>query len=208
MIVIVLCVVYFLGGWIATRVGWVSTQDYFAYAGIVGGLASVAGLVSFFRPGITASDIQSIEASALRSIAETSAQLEELRDQQKVTQQELGGLELKKKEMEFLVKKASLAIFLKEQYAYHQRVVLEEVDKDSRLRASLDESTQTALKIEALEEEIESHPNVKELREIISTASRRLPTVEEAMKSLPPYFRSIYQITLMFERLVRSLAKS
>lgn len=202
--IIVFCLVYFLGGWIATQFGWVTMDDYFAYAGIFGGLASVAGLATIFRPGITASDVQNIEASALRSIAETSTHLEELRTRQKVTQQELGGLELKKMEMEFLVKKASLAIFLKEQHAYHERVILEELDKNPRLRSSLEEVTQVEGKIQVLNEEIERNPNVAELRQIIAIASRRAPTIEEAMMSLPPYVRSFYQILSAFEKVARS----
>jgi len=197
---------YFLGGWIAIQIGWVTKEDYFAYAGIVGGLASVAGLATVFRPGITASDVQNIEASALRSIAETSTQLEELRERQKLTQQELGGLELKKVEMEFLVKKASLAIFLKEQHAYHERVVIEELDKNTRLRESLNEATQSAEKIQALDEEIQQHPNVAELRQIIATASRRVPTIDEAMLSLPPYFRAIYQVVSAIEKAARAVS--
>lgn len=204
--IIICCLLYFLGGWIAIQIGWVTKEDYFAYAGIVGGLASVAGLATVFRPGITASDVQNIEASALRSIAETSTQLEELRERQKLTQQELGGLELKKVEMEFLVKKASLAIFLKEQHAYHERVVIEELDKNTRLRESLNEATQSAEKIQALDEEIQQHPNVAELRQIIATASRRVPTIDEAMLSLPPYFRAIYQVVSAIEKAARAVS--
>lgn len=203
--IIVCCLGYFLGGWIATHFGWVTKDDYFAYAGIVGGLASVAGLATIFRPGITATDVQNIEASALRSIAETSTNLEELRARQKLTQQELGGLELKKVEMEFLVKKASLAIFLKEQHAYHERVVLEELDKNPRLRSSLDDVTQAAGKIQALDEEIQQNPNVAELRQIIATASRRAPSIEEAMMALPPHMRAFYQIFSAFEKVARSV---
>lgn len=203
--IIVCCLLYFFGGWVAIEIGWVTKEDYFAYAGIVGGLASVAGIATVFRPGITASDVQNIEASALRSIAETSTQLEELRARQKLTQEELGGLELKKVEMEFLVKKASLAIFLKEQHAYHERVVIEELDKNPRLRASLTEATQAGEKIQALEEEIQQHPDVTELRQIIAAASKRAPTIEEAMLSLPPYFRAIYQIVSGVEKAARAV---
>ena len=205
VVIILLCVLYFLGGWVAVLLGWVTKDEYFAYAGVVGGLASVAGLVSLTRPAITPSDVQNIEASAFRSIAETTTQLEGLRKARSLTEQEIGGLELKRKEMELLVKRASLALFLREQHAYHERAVLEELGRNARMQASLQEVTDTANKLAALNEEIETNPNVKELKEIIAAASRRAPTIEEAMLSLPSSVRWMYTIFRAFEKLASSL---
>jgi len=99
---------------------------------------------------------------------------------------------LKKKEMELLVKKASLALFLKEQYAYHERQVIEEVSKNPQLQQALEEVREVSIKLDALNEEIDSHPNVKQLREIISSASRRQPTLDEEISDLPSGIREAF----------------
>jgi hypothetical protein len=203
--VIVLCVLYFLAGWVAVQFGWVDKNDYFAYAGIVGGLASVAGLVSLTRPALGPSDVARIEASALRSIADTTEELEKLRAARSMTEQELGSLELKKKEMELLVRRASLALFLKEQHAYHERAVLEEIDRNSRLKTSLEEATEAGKKLAALNEEIDTHPNVMELKAIIETASMRAPTIEEALQSLPSSVRRVYSVFRALEKVAASI---
>lgn len=74
-LIILACVVYFVGGWIASKFGLVTREDYFAYAGIVGGLASVAGLLALTRPAITQSDFKSAEIAALKSMAVTAEQI-------------------------------------------------------------------------------------------------------------------------------------
>lgn len=104
-IVILACVAYFVGGWIAAKLGLVTRDDYFAYAGVVGGLASVAGLLALTRPAITQSDFQSVELETLKSVTETAEQLKNLQSTHARTLQEIDGLAVKKKEMELLVKK-------------------------------------------------------------------------------------------------------
>jgi len=191
-IIILLCIAYFLGGWIAVHFGVVSRDDYFAYAGIVGGLASAAGLFALTRPALTQSDVQAIEIDTLKSMTETAEQLKILQTARSKTAEELDGLELKKKEMELLVKKASLALFLKEQYSHYERQVLDEISKNNDLQESLDKASEMSTKLAALNEEIDTHPNVRQLREIIVSASRRQPTLDEAISDLPPLTRSIF----------------
>lgn len=191
-IIILLCVIYFIGGWFAVRWGWVSRDDYFAYSGIVGGLASVAGLFSLTRPAISVSDVESIEAAALRSIAATAVELKELQSQRSKTAEEIDGLEQKRKEMELMVKKASLAIFLKEQYSYRERQVLELIDKSPELMEAIKFATEVATKLKHLDEEIEQSPHVKQLREIISSSSRKPTTLDEAIRDMPPLVRSLF----------------
>jgi hypothetical protein len=185
---------YFIGGWFAVRYDIVSRDDYFAYAGIVGSLATVAGLLALTRPAITQSDIKSIELGTLKSVADTAEQLQQLQSTRAKTVQEIDGLAVKKKEMELLVKKASLALFLKEQYSYHERKILEEVAKNEALTRALQDAGATADKIAALDEEIDLDPNVLQLREIIATASRRELTFEEAL-SVMPFGKAMFLMT-------------
>ncbi|NYT24729.1 hypothetical protein H0A73_14080 [Alcaligenaceae bacterium] len=199
-LIILLCIVYFTGGWIAVKLEWVTRDDYFAYAGIVGGLASVAGLLALTRPPITQSDFKHVELEALKSMAATAEQLKELQTVHAKTVQELDGLEVKKKQMELLVKKASLALFLKEQYSHHERQVLEEVTKNDHLRSALEKSAESAAKIAALNEEIEADPNVLQLRRIIDAATRREPTFEEALNDLTPIARALFILVRTLNR--------
>lgn len=167
-------------------------DDYFAYAGIVGGLASVAGLLALTRPAITQSDFKSAEIEAMKSMAATAEQLDKLQSTRAQTVQEIDELAIKKTAMELLVKKASLALFLKEQYSHHERLVLDELENNGKLQIALSNASETAEKIRALDEEISIDPNVNQLREIIRTASRREPTFEEILETLPTLPRILF----------------
>ena len=206
-IIILLCMAYFIGGWIAVKFEFVTKDDYFAYAGIVGGLASVAGLLALTRPAISQSDFKAVELDTLRSVTETAAQLKVLQSERTRTAQELDSLEVKKKEMELLVKKASLALFLKEQYSYHERQVLEEVAKNAHLKQSLDSAVESSAKIAALDEEINADPNVRQLRQIIDAATRRAPTLDEALGDLTPVTRAMFLVVRAISRSMIDVVK-
>ncbi|WP_425914479.1 hypothetical protein [Pseudomonas sp. GWSMS-1] len=203
--VILLCIVYFIGGWIAVSFDLLKKEDYFAYAGIVGGLASVAGLFALTRPAISKSDVQAIELDALRSMTETAAQLQALEAARSKTKEEIGGLEIKKQEMELLVKKASLALFLKEQYSYHERQILDEVECSPRLSEHLRKAQEVSLKLAALNEEIEENPNVAQLKEIITSASRQPITVDDLIDEIPFPFNTMSRSILLISRAVSNL---
>jgi len=204
-IIIVLCILYFLGGWIGVYAEWITKESYFAYAGIVGGLASVAGLFALTRPALTRTDVEAIEIDTLKSMAETAEQLKTLESERAKTREEIDDLAVKKKEMELLVKKASLALFLKEQYAHHERQLLDEIARNSPLRENLEKAIESSQKLEALNEEIEANPNVKQLKEIIASASRRQPTLDEAIEDLPPAMRSMFLLTRAMTQVVERL---
>lgn len=204
-VVILLCIVYFLGGWIAVSFDWLKKDDYFAYAGIVGGLASVAGLFALTRPALSKSDVQAIELDALRSMTETAAQLQVLEAARSKTKEEIGGLEIKKQEMELLVKKASLALFLKEQYAHHERQILEEVERNSQLKEHLGKAQDASQKLAALNEEIEANPNVAQLKEIIASASRKPVTVDDLLLEMPFPFNAFSRSILLLSRALSNL---
>lgn len=204
-VVILLCAVYFLGGWTAVYFGWLPRDDYFAYAGIVGGLASVAGLFALTRPALSSSDVQALEIDALKSMTETAAQLQDLEAARSKTKEEIGGLEIKKQEMELLVKKASLALFLKEQHAHHERQILEEFERNSSLKEHLSKAQEASQKLAALNEEIESNPNVTQLREIIASASRKPLMLDDLVRELPFPFNALSHSILLLNRAFSNL---
>ncbi|MNV58726.1 hypothetical protein D3C71_1511130 [compost metagenome] len=98
------------------------------------------------------------------------------------------------------MKKASLALFLKEQLAYHERHVLEEVEKNAVLRDHLGKANEASQKLLALNEEIEMSPNVTQLREIIAAAERKPLTAEDLLRELPFPFDTFSKVGLLFSR--------
>ena len=69
------CILYFIIGAILLWSKIFPLQTYLGGAGIVGGLASVLGMLSFLRPALTSNDIQSIETDSLLKLAEVSGDI-------------------------------------------------------------------------------------------------------------------------------------
>lgn len=193
-IIITLSFLYFLAGLIGMKFNFFTKEDYFAYAGIVGTLATISSLFALTRPVITKSDFQAIELETLKSVTETAEQLKLLQNARHKTAEEIDELALKKKEMELLVKKASLVLFLKEQYTHYEQQVFKEISNNSDLKSSLEKLAEVSKKLSALNEEIESDPNVNQLKEIIATASRKHLTLDEAADAMPPSVRVLFSI--------------
>lgn len=206
--IILLCIMYFLGGWIAVYFGWILKETYFSYAGLVGGLASVVGLLSFTRPALSSTDLQQIELSSLKSVTEISEKLQELEKRRAVTQGELENLDIQKKKMELLVRKASLALFLKERYAHHEKLILEGIKNSPGLAENLAELQVFSRKISALNQEIDADPNVDVLKDIMAAASTREPTLRESIDSLPTSARAVYLLVSEFSRSLNVVIKS
>ena len=191
-IIIVFCTVYFLFGLIAGVFGWMSWNTFFSYAGLVGVIASVAGLLSFVRPALSTTDLQELDIRSLRSIVDRSEELQTLNREKAKTKDELENLDLQKKEMELLVRKASLGLFLKEELAHRERRILEKVKADAALSESLEDVKTISEKISALNEQVESDPNVSLLKEIMVAATNRRSMLDDAIADLPPILRGAF----------------
>lgn len=191
LLVIALCVAYFVLGWIAAYFGWLTRDNYLLYAGFVGSLASVIGLVSLAKPSISRSDLENIESQNWEAIAESSKRLEDITAAKAKNKQELDNLEVKRQEMELLFRKASLRIFLAEQAAHHERVVLEELDRNPRLRQSLSEFTDASSKLSALEQEIAANPHVAELQTVLDSSRKRRSDLSSLLDGAPWYLRML-----------------
>ena len=111
--------------------------------------------------------------------------IQNLAQEKATAEDEIEDLDVRKREMEILVRKASFSLFLQEQLSYHEKRLLELVRNDSDLSRHLEEVRDIRQKLTALNEEIQSDPNVLLLEEIILTASQRQPTLDEIMESLP-----------------------
>lgn len=203
-IIILLCITYFIGGYVSAHFKLISQEQYLAYAGIVGGLASVAGLFSFLKPALTKDDLQSLELDSLKSLMQTTEQLKDLERKRVKTKSEIGDLEVRKKEMELLVKKASMSLFLKEQYKQHEQKILSRIKSDDVLKDSLSQVSELKNKLDALEEEIDKDPNVETLREVIKSANKKEDSLVEAIEAMPPITRMLFIILREFSRALTS----
>ena len=194
VILLPLCILYFLVGAILIWTKLLDQQTYLAGAGIVGGIASMLGLLSFLRPALTRSDIQNIETESLQKLGEVSSKIKKLEEARSQTATQISDLETQKKEMELLVRKASMSLFLKEQYEHHKKIILEHLKEEPNLVSSITELSAIDKKLTALEEEIEKDENVELLGEIIRAAKTSPSPLDAAIENAPPLTRMLLQV--------------
>lgn len=192
---IVVCVLYFLGGGVGFLLGWVPLTTYTSIGGIVGGFASVLGLVSLAKRPLSVADIKEVELESLRSLAETTERLEKLKEDRVATQEELRSLEDQKEQMGLLVRKASLSLFLQEQRNLYEQKVLEQIESNHELKTFLSELADIDNRMQALGEEIEQDPNVSLLEEIVESARKKAAEIRVDFSEYPPFTRAILQLT-------------
>jgi len=131
--VVFACVTYFVVGFILVKLQLFPEKDFYSYAGIVGGLASVCGLLAFALPKLRTSDIQALELDSLQRAAQAAAEIEKREKELTDKEREIIRLKLQKEEMEFLVRKASLQLFLESQAKRQINRANELVDQDKEL---------------------------------------------------------------------------
>jgi hypothetical protein len=190
-VLIISCILYFIIGGILALFGWVCVENYAIAGGVVGGIASVLSLISLARPALSQGDLDTIESQSLRALADTSEKIKELEAARAATAQEIDTLELQKKEMQLLVQKASLSLFLREQRRLYEKRIQEEVAANRDLEGHLHELISIDQKLNALNEEIETDPNVDLVKEIIASAKRPADEIEDLFKEYPPLTRAI-----------------
>jgi hypothetical protein len=183
---ITFCVLYFIVGGLLTVFKLIQPATYAIIGGIVGGFASVLGLLSLARPPLSQSDINQIEIDSLKKITEASEEIKTLEKTRAATEQELDTLEERKRQMEFLVQKASLSLFLQEQGKLYEKRIQEQLSNNKELAFQLSELSTIDTKLDALNEEIDRDPNVNILKGIIESVKKE-PT--EDFADYPPLLR-------------------
>jgi len=203
LIILPLCILYFLVGAILMWTKIVEQQSYLAGAGIVGGIASVLGLLSFLSPVLTRYDIQNIEVESLQKLSDVSAEIKKLEEDRSQTASQISNLKNRKKEMELLVRKASMSLFLKEQYEHHKKIILNYLDKEPDVFSSINDLSAIDKKLTALEEEIEKDENVELLREIIRAAKTSPSLLDSAIPNAPRIIRFFLIVFRAYVQMVR-----
>lgn len=203
VILLPLCILYFLVGGILVLLKVIELQTYLAGAGIVGTIASVLGLLSFLRPALTRADILNIEAESLKALGEVSSEIKKLEETRSQTATQINDLETQKREMELLVRKASMSLFLKEQYDHQKKLILDHLQKEQKLQTALSELSAVDRKLAALDEEIEKDENVELLLKIIKDARTEPSALDTAIENAPPLARIFLRVMKAYEQMFR-----
>jgi hypothetical protein len=171
-IVIILVVAFFIIGYLLVIVGWMNQSTYNQIATIAGGLASTVGLLTFVLPSLRTSDIKSIEIETLKSLAKTAEEIQQKEKELNKKQDDLTKLELQQQELEFLVKKASLNLFFKEQMEKYYETLDRQISENREISRTINEIKELEYKIEELEIEINKSPNTEQIMKIIEDARK------------------------------------
>lgn len=177
-IVIILVVAFFVVGYLCVIAGWMNQSTYNQIATIAGGLASTVGLLTFVLPGLKTSDIKSIEIETLKSLAKTAEEIQQKEKELNKKQDDLTKLELQQQELEFLVKKASLNLFFKEQMEKYYETLDRQINENREISRTINEIKELEYKIEELEIEINKSPNTEQIMKIIEDARKHRLKVE------------------------------
>lgn len=187
LVVLVLSIAYFMGGGVLASLEMINANAYVQTLGIAGGIASIAGLLAFFQPRLTTADVQAVGGEALTRMAIAAEELRERMDQLHAKKQELESLEEQRKELELLVRRASMGIFLESRIRITRERILQIISGAPELSVLLNELGELEERHDALGLEIESDPNVDVLKEVILSAR----SDNRAFDLLPEPYRSM-----------------
>jgi len=176
---IISVVLYFILGYILVILNVLKQELYNQIATIVGGIASACGLFAFVIPSIKTSDFKNIEIDTLKSLAKTAEEINKKEEELKTRESDIVRLELQKEELEFLVKKASLNLFFKEQLERYYETLDKQISGNREINQTLNEIRELEFKVNELDIEIEANPNAEYILEIIKKARNHRRTQVE-----------------------------
>lgn len=177
---ITLCLIYFVVGFVAVQFSWISSNTYNSYTTLVGGIATLCGLYAFTLPKLTTQDIKGIQIDSFKELAQTADELIRKENELNLKQTELTRLDQQKKEMEFLVRKASLSLFLQDQIERNEKQIHQLLSKkeNEEIVALLDQVFKSKKQLDVLNEEIELSDQVELLNEIINKSRHQHNDIE------------------------------
>lgn len=209
LIIILLGVLYYIAGFISVQIGWLNSNTYNSWSTIVGGIATLSGLIAFVMPKFTPTDLEMLDIKSLQKITKMAEELDSKKTELNVKATEITKLEQQKSEMEFLVRKASLSLFLQDQIERSENRVLELLNQNENkeILRLLDEIKITNTKLSTLEEEIQNSEQVELLEEIIGRANKKKQDTDDIrilIRSTPFPFRSIIEHANTLLRILRN----
>jgi len=154
---VLFCIAYFLLGLIAVHFNILNQDDYNRYASVVGGLASIFGLLAFTQPRLTTSDLRQVEIDALRQVSQAVGELKQREGELAESGKQLNDLELRKAEMKLIAKKVSLVQFLKDKRERFQEELVLLVNNNSSIKTLINDIRQIEQKLLEINEELDGH---------------------------------------------------
>ena len=173
LLVVAVSLLFFVLGLLAVKRGWLSESVYSTVATVLGGAASLIGLLSLARPAITTEDLENLERDALTRVTAVARDLDEARRARAATQEELQQLEAQRIQMQALVRKAAMELFLEERLARHRERLAERLAGDRELAQLVESVASDSAQLRAIGLEVRADPNEALLREIVETIRSR-----------------------------------
>lgn len=153
---------------------WISWDDYLKIVAVVGGLASVIGIL-----GLVFSPLENVKSNLLKDLARTTEEFEIKQEKLEEASQQITQLKLKKEELKALVEKASLSLYyngeLKRMYGQLDDVI----NKNKEIKEMMTNIWKMEKDATALNCEIEKNDEIKE---IISTIQKANEKTERKLK--------------------------
>lgn len=174
ILIVVLASSYFFFGLIAVVLNFFSKDSYLLLAAIIGGLASVSGLLALITNKLQLKDIEEIGIEYFQRVVDSSRELQlkekEIKDKVKQLnkrERELQLMDVKKQQMEYLIQKASMSLFLKDQFNRTEARIGELIYEDEELQRLMSRRQKLKNQLKELEEEIEVNEQSEALISII-----------------------------------------
>lgn len=154
IIVVTLSIVFFIVGGLLVWNGLFSTNAYALSAGIIGSVASIIGLLTFASPRLTSKDILSVEGDLIQKLALATKSVEEYEERISHNKEQLASLEQDRRQIELLVRQASVKVFLEEKLRRLSVEIEDNVLSNHTLSDYLIQYESTKLKIAEIDGEI------------------------------------------------------
>ncbi len=165
-VVAVLC--YGLGALFAYYDWLIDWNDYLKIIAVVGGLASVLGIL-----GLVFSPFKDLNSKMLKELANNTEEYEKREKMLQDATNKIANLKLQAKDLDALVKKASLSLHYKAELKWKYDKLVELVRENEDISKLIDEIKKIESDAKTLDCEIDMDKNVKGIIEIIQKANER-----------------------------------
>ena len=185
------------------KIGGEFLEVPFTSSAIIGGIASVSGLLAFTKNKIERNDIEKIGVEYFKKVVESAEDLKkkefELLSKEKelsAKEIEIKELDIKKQEMEFLIRKASMSLFLKDQLERTELKIIE-IAESKEFSKLLKQRKELINKIKDINEEVNKNPHVDLINKVIEQTKSKM--LNEKLEPVSTYEIIIQKVTEKME---------
>lgn len=206
--IVVLSIAYFIIGYLLVIVECFDKDSYLTLSAIIGGIASVSGLLALTTNRFEKDDVERVGIEYFKKVVESAEELKKkevelISKEEALTakEKEIKDLDIKKNEMEYLVRKASMSLFLKDQIERTDSRIIEISEENKELNRLIIQRRKIVKQLSEIEGEIEGNSNIELINDIIE--STKLGLVEKAKRKKPETF--IEFVSAVVEELTKIL---